>query len=32
MMFGPGVLIHDGNHIFNQVGVYMQEIDAKKYK
>lgn len=27
-MFGPGVQIHGGDHIYNEVGVYM--IDAKK--
>lgn len=29
VMFGPGVHIHGGNHVFDQVGVYMKEINVK---
>lgn len=26
VMFGPGVHIHGGDHIYNQIGVYMNEV------
>lgn len=26
VMFGPGVHIHGGNHIYNKVGLYMDEV------
>ena len=26
VMFGPGVHIHGGNHIYNQVGIYMDMV------
>lgn len=30
VMFGPGVHIHGGNHIYNQIGVYMDEVTKEK--
>ena len=30
VMFGPGVHIHGGNHIYNQVGIYMDTIKKEK--
>lgn len=29
VMFGPGVHLHGGNHVMNQVGVYMDQIQKK---
>lgn len=29
VMFGPGVHIHGGNHIYNKVGLYMDEVSKK---
>lgn len=26
VMFGPGVNLHGGNHVMNQVGVYMDQV------
>lgn len=26
VMFGPGVNIHGGNHVINQVGIYMDQV------
>lgn len=30
VMFGAGVHIHGGNHIYNQVGVYMDEVHKEE--
>ncbi len=30
VMFGPGVHIHGGNHIYDQVGVYMDTVKKEK--
>ena len=30
VMFGPSVHIHGGNHIINEIGVYMDEATSKK--
>jgi acetyltransferase-like isoleucine patch superfamily enzyme len=29
VLFGPGVNIHGGNHVYNQVGRFMYDINAK---
>lgn len=29
VMFGPGVNLHGGNHIMNQVGIYMDQVKKK---
>jgi len=31
VMIGPGVHIHGGNHIFNQIGVYIKDTVKKKH-
>lgn len=30
VMFGPGAHVHGGNHIFNEIGCYMDETTQKK--